>query len=474
MAETARIKASEVSIRETSVASDFPNKTVSIRVSPNNYFIAILLSLFFTAFFVYLAFDLISIIFLTLSFIVLPILLRTDRIVFDGKTLTRTGLVPRFWNWLNGKSQFLRLADIEQVETQALRALKRGGNVFYRYRTSVQGKGKFFAFASGGEDYRQMVRQLFSMISADTLDNRSIELRDYLREPKETLMKAEFAKLPSVDVLEDSLNEFRGDDRNLISKRKATQISEEEIEKADYLRTLANELRLSGNLLQALEAFRRALLLNPFDAWLIFEFARCLHSYASSERNKKLERKARAALRLAELRAAQDGELLSRLGESYFQYGDWERARTAFQKALSVATESFRSVRGLAEIALREGKIAHVIHHFATAIHFANTTALKRWAQSEAEYFSRLNTDDDYMESEIKRMNRLENIQRGKRLSLRLAIAGFLTILIGIFTDETISNVGWACASVSLLIWVGLIMTGNMLSERSPMIEQED
>jgi len=303
---------------------------------------------------------LLSAAFSAFGMVVLPLLLWTDRIVFDGKKITRTGVVPRFWNWFNNQPKALKLSDVEQVETQALRALKRGGNVFYRYRTSVSGKGKNFAFASGGEDYRLMVRKLFSMVSLDTLDNRSIELRDYLSEPKETLMKAEFAKLPSSDVLENSINEFQEADRNLRSKRRTREISEREIEKANYLRRLGNELRLSGNLLQALEAFRRALVLNPSDAWLIFEFARCLNSYASSEHNRKLERKAKAALRLAEIRAGRDGELLSRLGESYFQYGDWERARVAFQKALSVAAESFRSVRGLAEIALREGKIAHI------------------------------------------------------------------------------------------------------------------
>lgn len=473
MAGIAPVKISEVSVRDTSVATGFSNKSASIRVSPNSYFIALFLSVFFTAFFVYLEQDTVSVILFAFSLFVLPLLAWTDRIVLDGESLTRTGLIPRLWNRLNGESQFLKLADIEQIETQALRALKRGGNVFYRYRTSVNGKGKTFAFASGGEDYRQMVRKLFSLIPADTLDNRSIELRDYLSEPKETLMKAAFAKLPSTDVLENSLNEFEFPDRNLRNKRTEKEISAGEIEKALELRVLANELRMSGNLLQALEAFRRALHLNPFDAWLIFEFARCLNSYASSEHNKKLERKAKAALRLAEIRAGRDSELLSRLGESYFQYGDWERARIAFQKALTVAAESFRSVRGLAEIALREGKLAHVIHHFATAIHFADTNALKRWAQGETEYFSRLNNDDDYMESEITRMNRLENIERGKRLSLRFAVLGLFTILLGLVVDDTIANVGWACTSVSLLIWAGMIMTRNLLAERSVIVEEE-
>ena len=150
----------------------------------------------------------------------------------------------------------------------------------------------------------------------------------------------------------------------------------EEIEKADYLRRLANELRLSGYLLQALETFRRALVLNPRSAWLLFDFARCLYSFAGAEHNEKMEKKALAALRLAEKRAGNDGELLARLGEIYFQYGDWRRARRAFQKALEAAGESFRSVRGLAEIALREGKVAHVIHQFSTANRLAETSAL--------------------------------------------------------------------------------------------------
>lgn len=472
MAETAQIKTAEVSVRETSVISDFSRKSASIRVSPNSYSVAIFLSIFFTSFFIYIEQDIIGAVLFTFGLIILPALLWTDRIVFDGRNLTRTGLIPRFWSWLNNEPQSLRLTEVEQIETQALRALKRGGNVFYRYRTSVQGKSKNFAFASGGEDYRQMVRTLFAMVSPDALDNRSIELRDYLTEPKETLMKAEFAKLPSTDVLESSINEFQTADRNLRSKKRTDKINDAELEKANYLRGLANELRLSGNLLQALEAFRRALVLNPFDAWLIFEFARCLYSYANSEHNEKLVKKAKAALRLAEIRAGNDGELLSRVGESYFQYGDWERAQNTFKKALTVAKESFRSVRGLAEVALREGKIAHVIHHFAAANQFANTHALKRWAQGEAEYFTRLNDDEDYMESEIQRMKHLENIERGRKLSLRFAVAGLLTILMGIIFSESLADVGWACASVALLIWVGLIMTRNILAERSPIFEE--
>lgn len=409
-----------------------------------------------------------------LSWLIFPFLAWNDRITFDGKRLTRTGVLPRFWASLNSSKCRLKTADVEQVETQALRALKRGGNVFYRYRTSVSGKGLKFSFASGGEEYRQMIYKLFASLSENTLDNRSIELRDYLREPKETLMKAEFAKIPSVEVLENSLKEVKAANKDLRTENK--QLIGADLEKADYLHRLANELRLSGYLLQSLEAFRRALFLNPKDAWLIFDFARCLHSFAGAERDRKLGRKAFAALRLAEKRGQNDGEMLARLGESYFQYGDWRRAEKTFQKALETVETNFRSVRGLAEVALREGKIAHVIHHFATANRLAETTALRRWTQGETDYFSRLNADDDYMEMEVSRINLLEGLERSKKTSLRVAMIGFPAIILGITLEEIlIANVGWAISCIALIVWMGVILGQNLLSSRVPMdFEVED
>ena len=474
MAQTAPVKIENVSTAETSLGINFSGDSASVRVSPNSYFVAGFLAVFFIAFAVYLERDAIAVGLFVFGLIILPFLAWSDRIFFDGENLFRTGFLPRLWFWVNRQSATLNLTAIAQVETQASRALKRGGNIFYRYRTSVEGKNKKFSFASGGEDYRQMIARLFPRIFIDALDNRSIELRDYLSAPKQISKKVEFAKIPSADVLENSLNEFQDGERGTRKPRKTAEVNSEQIEKADYLRQLANELRLSGNLAQSLEAFRRALRLNPFDAWLIFEFARCLHSFASSGGNEKLRRKACAALRLAEARAGQDGELLSRLGESYFQYGDRKRARKAFQKALETTAESFRAVCGLAEIALLEGKIAHVIHHFQTAANFAETNALRGWAQDETAYFSALNDDENYLGAEVRRLKMLCNIERGKKMSLRLAVFGFLTILFGMFADQMIINVGWAGAGASLLIWVGMIMSRNILIERRPILRKEN
>ena len=468
-AKTADASSKENTLEQTSA-------NISIRVSPNSYFNVIFLATFFSGFLFYIEQDLIGIILFIGSWIIFPILAWTDRIVFDGKRLKRTGFLPHFWKWINNERKGLKITDVEQVETQALRALKRGGNVFYRYRTLIQGRNINFAIASGGEDYRRMIHSLFPLLPENTLDTRSIELRDYLSEPKETLMKAEFAKIPSAEVLENSLKTLQKGRKRIHSKYEDEAIGDDEMEKIAYLRQLGNELRLSGYLIQALEAFRRALILNPGDARLIFEFARCLHSFAGSERDPKLQKKAFAAMRLAEKRGKDDPKFLGLLGESYFQYGDWDRAYRVFQKALDAAEGGFRSVRGLAEIALREGKIAHVIHHFGSAYHLAETTALRRWTKSEREYFARLNSDEDYMEMEISRVNMLEGLENSKKTSLRIAILGLPFIVIGLILEaQLMTNIGWAVSSVALLIWAGLIMSRNLLSGRLPLeVSEED
>lgn len=283
-------------------------------------------------------------------------------------------------------------------------------------------------------------------------------------------MKAEFARIPSAEVLESSLDEFQTTAKNRRAKRKEKIFGDEEMEKADYLRQLGNELRLSGYLLQSLEAFRRALVLNPKDAWLLFDFARCLHSFANSERNRSLHKKAFAALRLAERRGANDGALLARLGESYFQYGDWQRAEKIFTRVADTIGRSFRVARGLAEIALREGKIAHVIMQFAAANSLADTPALRRWTRNETEYFSRLNRDEDYMEMEISRVNLLENLESAKKTCLKISFVGFPFIIVGLAGfDDLLANIGWAISSVALIGWVGLMLSQNLLSSRIPI-----
>ena len=459
----------KAAVGSDSVLSGSP---ITIRVSPHSYFTALFLGTFFSALLFYLEIDIAGFALFAISWILLPFFALNDRVSFDGKSLIRTGLVPRFWSWFNGSRRRLKLTDIEQVETQSVRAIKRGGNVHYRYRTVIRGKGLGITIAPGGEDFRRMIKGILPRLSENVLDVRSIELREHLAEPKETLMRAEFSRIPSADVLEGALRK-KGP-----RIKAANGIVLGDDEKADELQSLANELRLSGYLLQALEAFRRALILRPEDARLLFEFARCLHSFAGMTRDPKLERKAIAALRLSERRAAGDGDLLARLGECYFHLGELRRAGNVFQSVVDTIGENFRAARGLAEMALREGKIAHVIHQFSAANRVAETPSLRRWTKGEAEYFSNLNSDEEYMELEVSRVSLLETLDRSKKTALRISTIAFPLVVVGLlFEDDLVANIGWAITTISLLdLDRQCIVSTRMLSQRLPyeLIESDD
>ncbi|MEQ1921837.1 MAG: hypothetical protein ABL952_04945, partial [Pyrinomonadaceae bacterium] len=157
---------------ETSAAAQ-PAEPITIRVSPHSYFTALFLGTFLSALLFYLEIDIAGFAAFGISWIVLPFLALRDRISFDGKSLQRTGLLPRLWSWFNGSRRRLRITDIEQVETQSIRALKRGGTVHYRYRTILRGKGLSIAIASGGEDFRRMIKGILPKLEENALDVRS-------------------------------------------------------------------------------------------------------------------------------------------------------------------------------------------------------------------------------------------------------------------------------------------------------------
>ena len=438
---------------------------ISLRVSPHSYLSGFLMGSFLTALLLYLSLDLIAIAVFFLSWVVLPFLALRDRVTFDGRRLERTGILPGFWARLNQSRRRLKITDIAQVETHALRAAKRGGDVYYRYRTVVRGRDISIAFASGGDGYRRMVRELFSRVESGVLDLRSTELRDHLTDPKETLMRAEFARIPSTEVLKEGITQRLAAQGPGAAGLPAAGPDDH----AEDLHSLANELRLSGYLVRALEVFRRALRLGPRDARLLLDFARCLHSYAGLERSPRLGARALAGLRLCEMRAASDPSVLSRLGEAYLEMGDTGRAARAFARAAAALGDNFRSSRGLAEMALLEGKLAHVVHHFGAAQRTAGSPALKRWARGEADYFTNLSNDDEYLEMEIGRVSLLEKLERLQTFCLRLAYVALPIVLAGLLVDDQfVANVGWSVSSVALLVWAGLIVSVRMLAGRIP------
>ena len=163
----------------------------SVRVSPGPYLAAAFVLTFFGASLLRAEYDVLALLLVAVTWVVTPVLALTDRIVFDGVSLGRQGLLPSFLHLLFSYRKQLVVDDFETVETQAVRTLRRGGSVRYRYRTQISGKGKQFVIISGGRDYRKMVRELFPLIHENKLDARTRDLRDYLNDPNFLERKAQ-------------------------------------------------------------------------------------------------------------------------------------------------------------------------------------------------------------------------------------------------------------------------------------------
>jgi tetratricopeptide (TPR) repeat protein len=318
--------------------------------------------------------------------------------------------------------------------------------------------------ASGGHEFRQMVRVLLPRVSDHKLDARARELRDHLGEVR--VVRSEAAKLgiASTSVLEETSDAKRADKyRAALS---AHQSSGEDAERASLLRKSANNLRISGFLQQSAEAFRRALLISPRSPWLIYEYARLLKSQASAFGDARLLGRACAALRLAASRGPTDALLLARVGECFLEYGDPLRASKLFRRTLEIDEEAYRAQLGLAEVALSDGKLAHVIHHYNEAARIAPDKATATLARREADYYSRLNDDEDYLAAELRRMNWLEGANRIQRVTARVSFAALLIALVGSSIDQVVAGLGWAFASSSIIAWSGSLLTRKLLSAR--------
>ena len=283
----------------------------SVRVSPGPYLAIASVFTFLSALLLRADENGLALLLLSIGWLIVPLLAITDRIVFDGHYLSRRGFVALVMRLLLRSRTQLAINDFETVETNAVRTLRRGGRVRYRYRTQIAGKGVEFVFASGGANYRKLVRELFPLIHEDKLDNRSRDLRDYLSAPRSVNRKAREAHLAPAALLDVTRTDFklggRKDSRLDFGEQ---QPSPEDMERAHLLMRLGNELRVLGRLREAGEAFRRALNVSPGGAWLIYDFARLLRSQASSQGDARLLLRARAALRLASIRADKDLVLL--------------------------------------------------------------------------------------------------------------------------------------------------------------------
>ena len=221
-----------------------------------------------------------------------------------------------------------------------------------------------------------------------------------------------------------------------------------------------------GRLAESREAFRRALIVLSQDGWLIYEFGRLLRSQASATSDARLLSRARAALRLSSQRTGNDADLMALIGESQVECGDVERAERTLRRALTLNSQSFRARIELADLALRNGKLAHVIHHYRDAAQVAPDKALTMYARREGDYYARLNDDEDYLSAELRRIDWLQNAVKVRRVAARMTNASILIALIGPYVHSTVSGIGWSLASCSLFAWIGAYSLGKILADR--------
>ncbi|MCC6825958.1 MAG: hypothetical protein IT172_09475 [Acidobacteria bacterium] len=439
---------------------------LSVRTPANEYISAFFIGSFFAAFLLYLEFDVWAYVMLTFAWMIVPALALSDKVVFDGRRITRTGLLHRFARTLIGKRRSLKLKDIEQITTSSLRSARNGSKIRMRYRTAIRGRGIAIVVASGSGQYRELMGAILSSVSDDVLDLRSAELRDYLADPKEVAMKASFARIPRTDFLKARFDEAFKQKR--WRSGKAIDDGLEAGERVAYLHRLGNELKVAGCFYQAHEAFRRALFIEPKNASVIFDLGRCLNVIAAIKRDKRLQRRSIAALRLAENRASNDADLLTRLGEMYFHVGEWRRSAAVFVKTLD-SGKAFKARHGRAELALHDGKLAHVVNEFAAAYSAAKTAALRRYARKESEYFRNLSNDEEYLELEVGRVNLLGSITNARRTCLRIASFAMIPLMIGVIGDDKLlTDIGWAAAIVSLAVWSIASVAAKFFTDRIP------
>lgn len=458
-------------LTEVARERDRPRKglrVASVRVSPGPYLAAATVLTFCSALLLRSNQDVPALVTLAIAWLAIPVLAFSDRVEFDGEFLVRCGPVPFLVRYLSRRKKELSVADFEKVDTHAVRTLRRRGRVRYRYRTQIVGKNAEFVFASGGRSYRQMVRQLFPLIHHDKLDLRTIELRDYLCDPKPLNQEVHSLHLASTDIIEGATLDFKlgGTKREPLNESDGQTKSSVDDERALLLGRVGNKLRMAGRLSEAREAFRRALIVIPKDGRLIFDFARLLRSQAGSLSDPKLLSRARAALRLSARRAEREPELLALVGESFLEWGETMRAQNSFQKAIELEPRNFRARIGLANLALRQGKLAHVIHQYRDAAGSASDIALSRHAGREAEYYARLNEDDDYLVTELRRINWLQHSLKVRRLAARVTNGSILVALLAPYADEAIAGLCWYLATSSLIAWMSSLIAIRLLAKR--------
>jgi hypothetical protein len=167
------------------------------------------------------------------------------------------------------------------------------------------------------------------------------------------------------------------------------------------------------------------------------------------------------------MRAGDDVVLLPLIGESFLECGDTRQARRVLQETVDLDYGNYKARIGLADLSLREGKLAHVIHQYHEAARVTSEPALARYARREADYYTRLNDDEDYLVTELRRIGWLQNVTRLRRLAGRVTNGAILAAVAGGLVNPLAGSIGWSFASSALILWLLSVVGTRILASRS-------
>ena len=161
-------------MRDISTPPARRKKVASVRMSPGGYFVLAAIFTFAAVICLRTHRDLLALTLIVGTWTTIPSLILTDKLIFDGVELKRTGLSAFLKQLLHRRLSVLAISDVERVEATSLRTMRRGGNVRYRYRVDVMGNDCVFTFASGGKQFRRMVHAVLPHIQEHLLDARAL------------------------------------------------------------------------------------------------------------------------------------------------------------------------------------------------------------------------------------------------------------------------------------------------------------
>lgn len=367
------------------------------------------------------------------SLIPIAVLALFDRIEFDGELIRHRGPLSFLLTHLFRVQRRLSVPDIESITTETLRLSFATGDARISYHTRISGAGTEIVVRSHRSTYAPFMKALVRAVGPHKLDPRSSEIYEYFETGKplkgSPVLKSDIAAMP-----------------------------------APLLRRLGNSLRLAGKLAQASSYFRVAYEKEPRNPQLLYEMSRLFHSTAQTEDTRLLQR-SDACLRLASRLAGDEPALLERIGEAFFERTDFKRASECFRRALALDPARFRANIGLAEIALRDGKLAHVAHFYHAAAS-SEDVALSRMAGREARYYERLMDDDDFLEAELRRIKISNQVRWARRLAAMTFFSAWLVGgVVGRFSSM-VEQFGWAIMAMTGVVWCALMITTRLVRRR--------